>query len=115
MLQSLQRSDGNLVLSILNGSQSTVWMYRRVDLSKFYFESVPNFHISVRSSCAIFGCLSCVYYLMPQDPDGYVGSVRETVGTAGFYNPRDGGTSLQLLSQSLEIISGPMEEQQDSS
>lgn len=52
---------------------------------------------------------------MPQDPDGYVGSVRETVGTAGFYNPRDGGTSLQLLSQSLEIISGPMEEQQDSS
>jgi len=35
---------------------------------------------------------------MSQNPDGSVGSVRETVGTAGFYNPRDGGISVQLLS-----------------
>jgi hypothetical protein len=36
---------------------------------------------------------------MSPSPDGSVGSVRETVGTAGFYNPRDGGISVQLLSQ----------------
>lgn len=33
------------------------------------------------------------------NPDGSVrGSVRETVETTGFYSPRDGGTSVLLLS-----------------
>jgi hypothetical protein len=56
-------------------------------------ESVPIHQTSVHSSRTIFGDLY-VGCLISQDPDGSVGSVRETVGKAGFYNPRDGGISV---------------------